>query len=76
MPPKKTDPEAQKKQYEVYRESDEWRKLEETHREIKSLNYISETSKDSDLDGKYQTLWDLFYELAVIMKIKPPFKKI
>jgi hypothetical protein len=40
------------------------------------LTYISETSKDNDIDGKYQSLWDLFYELAVILKIKPPFKKI
>lgn len=37
---------------------------------------MSETSKDSDIDGKFQTLWDHFYELSVLMKIKPPFKKI
>jgi hypothetical protein len=27
MPPKKADPEAQKKEWEVYRESEEWKKL-------------------------------------------------
>jgi hypothetical protein len=32
MPPKKADPEAAKKEWEVYRESEEWKKLEETHR--------------------------------------------
>jgi hypothetical protein len=76
MPPKKPDPEAQKKEYEIYRESEEWQKLEETHRTIKALGFISETSKDYDIDGKYQTLWDLLYELASVLKIKPPFKKI
>jgi len=40
------------------------------------LPYISETSKDWDFDGKFQSLWDMFYELSVIMKVKPPFKKI
>ncbi len=40
------------------------------------MPYISETSKDWDFDGKFQSLWDMFYELAVIMKVKPPFKKI
>jgi len=27
MPPKKADPEALKKEWEVYRESEEWKKL-------------------------------------------------
>ena len=76
MPPKKVDPDALKKEFEVYKETEEWLKIEETHREIKDLPYISETSKDHDLDGKYQVLWDHFYELATILKIKPPFKKI
>jgi hypothetical protein len=67
---------VQKKEYEVYKESEEYQKLEQTHREIKDLKYISETSKDYDLDGKYQVLWDHLYELAVLMKVKPPFKKI
>jgi hypothetical protein len=40
------------------------------------LSYISETSKDYDMDGKYQVIWDMLYELAVLLKIKPPFKKI
>lgn len=40
------------------------------------MPYISETSKDWDFDGKFQSLWDMFYELSVIMKVKPPFKKI
>lgn len=40
------------------------------------LSYISETSKDYDINGKYQVIWDMFYELAVLLKIKPPFKKI
>jgi hypothetical protein len=40
------------------------------------LSYVSETSKDYDIDGKYQVLWDLFYELALIVKIKPPFPKL
>jgi hypothetical protein len=31
---------------------------------------------DSDLSGKFQTLWDLIYEFAVLLKIKPPFKRI
>lgn len=41
MPPKKTDPEALKKEYEAYKESEEYQKIEETHREIKDLTYIS-----------------------------------
>lgn len=46
------------------------------HKEIKNLGMISETSVDSDLSGKFQVLWDLFYEVAAMMKIKPPFKRI
>lgn len=32
MPPKKNDPEAQKKEYDAYKESEEYLKLEETYR--------------------------------------------
>jgi len=38
--------------------------------------FISETSQDFHVSGKHQILWDKLYDLAVLMKIKPPFKKI
>ena len=38
--------------------------------------FISETSEDFHVNGKHQILWDRLYELAQLMKIKPPFKKI
>ena len=38
--------------------------------------FISETSEDFHASGKHQVLWDRIYELAVLMKVKPPFKKL
>ena len=38
--------------------------------------FLSETSEDHHTSGKHQVLWDKIYELAVLMKVKPPFKKI
>jgi hypothetical protein len=38
--------------------------------------FLSETSQDCHVSGKHQILWDKIYELAVLMKVKPPFKKI
>ena len=38
--------------------------------------FISETSEDCHASGKHQVLWDRIYELAVLMKVKPPFKKL
>jgi hypothetical protein len=78
MPPKKPDPEAKEKEFEAYKESEEYKKIEEVYDQIAvRLNpFISETSREYDLNGRYQILWDLLYELAVLMKIKPPFKKL
>lgn len=76
MPPKKPDPETAKKEFEAWQQSEEFKKFEEINKELKSLGLISETSKDSDLNGKYQILWDMLYDYAVLLKIKPPFKRI
>lgn len=52
--------------------------MEEIHDQIKiNLHpFISETSRDHDLNGKYQHLWNRIFELSVLMKVKAPFKKI
>jgi DNA polymerase/3'-5' exonuclease PolX len=66
-----------KKEFEAWLQSEEYKKMEEVHKELKGIGQmISETSVDSDLSGKFQTLWDLIYEFAVLLKIKPPFKRI
>jgi|JI61114C2RNA_FD_contig_31_1199964_length_1808_multi_5_in_0_out_0_1 hypothetical protein len=57
-------------------QTEEFKKFEEIHKELKSLGQISETSKDSDLNGKFQILWDMIYDYSVILKVKPPFKRI
>ena len=78
MPPKKPDLEAKEKEYEAYKETEEYKKIEDINDQLRiHLHpFITETSRDYDLNGKYQILWDLLYELAVLMKIKPPFKKL
>ena len=85
MPPKKVDADTKQKEYETYKESEEYAKVLELYEDITSnmVNlhgpqdpFISETSEDHHASGKHQVLWDRIYELAVLMKIKPPFKKI
>lgn len=66
-------------------ESDEYKKICDLYEDI-TVNmvnlhgpqdaFISETSQDCHVNGKHQILWDKLYELAVLMKVKPPFKKI
>lgn len=66
-------------------ESDEYKKIIELYEDI-TVNmvnlhgpqdpFLSETSEDCYVNGKHQNLWDRLYELAQLMKIKPPFKKI
>lgn len=85
MPPKKIDPEARQRDYDAFLESEEYKKILDLYEDITvnmvNLNgpqdaFISETSEDFHVTGKHQILWDKLYELAVLMKVKPPFKKI
>ena len=36
---------------------------------MRALSHISETSRDYDLDGKFQVVWDMLYELAELMRV-------
>lgn len=85
MPPKKLDPEARLREYEAYKESEEYQKIVEIYEDttVNMVNlhgpqdpFISETSEDFHANGKHQNLWDKIYELAILMKVKAPFKKI
>lgn len=85
MGPKKVDPDTKQKEFEIYCESEEFQKVKEIHELVENTlvnlhgdkdPFLSETSKEENTSGKHQVLWDKIYELSVLMKIKPPFKKI
>ncbi|CAD8174923.1 unnamed protein product [Paramecium pentaurelia] len=77
MPPKakKIDPELQAKQFEQWKESDEYRIWSELQIIYKSMeNNISETSKD--LTGNWQVYHDKLLEVCQIFKCKSKLKQI
>lgn len=72
MPPrnrvKKLDPEEQKSQFEAWKGSDEYKKMEKISERLKGRENI--TSTTPDLPGPWQDLLDMIWDLIKAFKVK------
>lgn len=76
---KKVDPEVQKKQFEEWKQSDEyakWIKLSERKNELKKDYPHDVTETTEDLTGDWQDFEDKFFDLCKVFKVKTKLKEL